>query len=74
MKLFRRLKPRRRKPFVDMGGYFGPPGSADHFVPDCARWKQFDFGSSEGSPSRNNCLGGIANHLQLALFWPKPLI
>jgi hypothetical protein len=28
-----------------MGGYFGLPGSADHFVPHCARWKQFGFGS-----------------------------
>jgi hypothetical protein len=28
-----------------MGGYFGLPGSADHFVPGCARWKQFGFGS-----------------------------
>jgi hypothetical protein len=28
-----------------VGGYFGPPGSADHFVPDCARWKQLGFGS-----------------------------
>jgi hypothetical protein len=28
-----------------VGAYFGLPGSADHFVPSCARWKQFGFGS-----------------------------
>jgi hypothetical protein len=43
--LFGRPKSRRRKPFVDMGGNFGLPGSADHFVPNYARWKQFGFGS-----------------------------
>jgi hypothetical protein len=44
-RLFRQPKSRRRKPFVDVGGYFGLPGSADDFVPSCARWKQFGFGS-----------------------------
>jgi hypothetical protein len=28
-----------------MGGYFGLPGFADHFVPPHARWKQFGFSS-----------------------------
>ena len=44
-RLFRRPKSPRRKPFIHMGGYFGLPGSADHFVRSWARWKQFGFGS-----------------------------
>ena len=60
--LFRRPKSRRRKPFVHMGGYFGLSGSADHFVPNCAWWKQFGFGSQ--AP----CFFGKAGFKGLGLF------
>ena len=43
---FRRPKSRRRKPFVQMGGYFGLPGPADHFVPSCTECR------SRGGPER----------------------
>jgi hypothetical protein len=43
--LFWWAKSRRYKPLVQMRGHFGLPGSADHFVPRRAWWKQFGFNS-----------------------------
>jgi hypothetical protein len=62
LRRFRRPKSRRRKPFVHMGGYFGLSGSADHFVPNCAWWKQFGFGSQA------LCFFGKAGFKGLGLF------
>jgi hypothetical protein len=45
-----------------MGGNFGLPGSADDFVPDCAWWKQFGFGSQA------LCFFGKAGFKGLGLF------
>jgi hypothetical protein len=45
-----------------MGVYFGPPGSADHFVPNSARWKLFGFGSQA------LCFFGKAGFKGLGLF------
>jgi hypothetical protein len=45
-----------------MGGYFGLPGSADHFVPNCAGRKQFGFGSQA------LCFFGKAGFKGLGLF------
>jgi hypothetical protein len=45
-----------------MGGYFGLPGFADHFVPNRPRWKQFGFGSQA------LCFFGRAGFKGLALF------
>jgi hypothetical protein len=45
-----------------MGGYFGLSGSANHFVPNCAWWKQFGFGSQA------HCFFGKAGFKGLGLF------